>query len=45
MKPQYCDSRVVVGVVRCEAGFLLWQLPNARDCTAPSGGGFNHNGS
>ena len=49
MKPEYCDSPVVAGVVRCEAGFLLWRLPYARlcgsgYCTAPSGGGFDHNG-
>ena len=39
-----CLTSAVVGVVRCGAGFLLWQLPHAPDCsagycTAPSGGG------
>ena len=40
-----CLGSAVVGVVRCEAaGFLLWRLPYAPDCsagycTAPSDGG------
>jgi hypothetical protein len=39
-----CLTSAVVGVARCEAGFLLWRLPYAPDCsagygTAPSGGG------
>lgn len=39
-----CLTSAVVGVARCKAGFLLWRLPYAPDCsagygTAPSGGG------
>ena len=39
-----CLTSDIVGVARCEAGFLLWRLPYAPDCsagycTAPSDGG------
>ena len=32
-----CLTSAVVGVARCEAGFLLWRLPYAPDCSAGYG--------